>query len=400
MRNPARSSRTPRLRTLSMALAFAIVLLPALAASPSAQAQTYNVLHNFTGGSDGGFPLYGSLVHDKAGNLYGTTYQGGGSSYGTVFKVTKSGKETVLYSFTGGADGGYPYAGLVLSGNALYGTAANGGYGYGVVFEVNIKTKSENVLYTFTGGADGAYPFAGLARDKKGNLYGTTNLGGAGYGTVFEVVPKTKKETVLHSFDYTDGAYPYSGLTLNTTEKMLLGTAAYGGSGTGCSLGCGVVFSLTIKTRTYTVLYNFMGSSDGAYPGGTLALDPKGNLYGTTGGGGSGSGFGTVFEVAPKTKKETVLYSFTGRADGAAPEGGVIRDKKGKLYGTTESGGTYGYGTVFELVKGTETVLHSFDYSDGSEPFCGLTMDSKGNLYGTTEEGGSSGFGVVWEITP
>jgi uncharacterized repeat protein (TIGR03803 family) len=392
-----------------MALAFTMVVLSALAAAPWAEAQTYNVLYNFTGGADGGYPYYGSLVQDKAGNLYGTTGWGGTyDSYGTVFKVTKSGAETVLYSFTGGADGAWPYAGLILSGNTLYGTTEAGGtstcqndYGCGVVFQLNIETGAETVLYTFTGSADGANPYAGLVQDKKGHLYGTTYGGGAyGYGTVFEVAPKTKKETVLHSFDSTDGAYPQSGLTLNTAGEVLFGTAPGGGS-----RSWGVVFSLTTNTRTYTVLYNFKGSSDGGVPWGTMALDAKGNLYGTTWYGGDissceSSSCGTVFEVIPKTKKETVLYAFAGVADGGSPLGGVIRDKKDTLYGTTAGGGPGDRGVVFELVKGTETVLHSFDYKDGSEPLCGVIMDSSGDLFGTTYGGGSGGYGVVWEITP
>jgi uncharacterized repeat protein (TIGR03803 family) len=384
-------------------MALAIMLFSALAAAPAGQARTYKVLYNFTGGSDGAYPYYGSLVQDKSGNLYGTTYQGGSYGCGTVFKLTKSGTESVLHTFTCGSDGAYPLGGLALSGSTLYGTAANGGdYGYGVVFELNTKTGAQTVLYSFRSAPDGNYPWAVLVRDKKGNLYGTTYYGGSSdYGAVFEVVPKTKKETVLHSFDYSDGKNPFSGLTLNPTGKILYGTAEEGGSsGSGCGgYGCGVVFSLTIKSATYTVLYNFTGSSDGGEPWGTLALDPNGNLYGTTAAYGA-QGNGTVFEVVPKTKKETVLYSFTGGVDGGTPWGGVMRDKKGNLYGTTILGGANSYGTAFELAKGTESVLHSFDDSDGEYPHAGLLQDSKGDLYGTAATGGSYGYGVVWEITP
>jgi len=395
MTKTMRSSGT-RLWVLSIGLASVIVLLSVLAAAPAAQGQTYSVLYNFTGGSDGANPLHGSLIEDKAGNLYGTTQYGGSSGYGTVFKLTKSGTESVLYSFTGGADGAEPYGGVLLSGNTLYGTAlSHGSFGWGVVFELNIKTGKYTVLYTFTGGADGGQPWAVLVRDKKGNLYGTTAFGGSGSGTVFEVVPKTKTETVLHSFAGTQETGAFSGLTLSATGRVLFGTTTWGGSS-----GYGVVFSLTIKTGTYTVLYNFTGSSDGRWPFGTLTLDPKGNLYGTTNLGGT-EGYGTVFEVVPKSGKETVLYSFTGGADGGIPYGGVVRDKKGKLYGnTSQYGESNYYGTVYELAKGKESVLHSFDYSDGEYPYGGLLMDSKGNLYGTTYKGGSYGYGVVWEITP
>jgi uncharacterized repeat protein (TIGR03803 family) len=373
----------------------AAVCVMAILAAPSAQAQTYSVLYNF-GGSAGAGPFFGSLAKDKSGTLYGTTTAGGSSGNGTVFKLTTSGTESVLHSFTGGPDGGYPYSGVVLSGNTLYGTAAIGGFGYGVVFEMNIKSGAETVLYAFTGGADGAYPETGLVRDKNGNLYGTTFWGGANAnGVVFKLVPRSKRETVLHSFDYTHGANPLSGLTLNKTGRILFGTAVNGGSG-----ATGVVFRLTIKKRAYTVLYNFNGQSGGGgYPSGTLALDPEGNLYGATGSTIYGNP-GTVFEVVQKTKREIVLYAFTGGADGADPEGGVIRDKKGNLYGTTTDGGAKNYGTVFELVRGTQTVLHSFDESDGAGPQCGLIEDSKGNWYGTTGGGGSGDDGVVWEIRP
>ena len=175
-------------RAAGIALALAVVLLLAVVATPWAQAQTYNVLYSFTGGTDGTNPSVG-LVRDGAGNLYGTTFNGGttggpcgSTGCGVVFEVDKTGKETVLYAFTGGADGGYPQAGLVrdAAGN-LYGTTSFGGAtsfcfgsGCGVVFKLD-KTGKETVLYAFTGGADGGEPVAGLVRDTAGNLYGTTS---------------------------------------------------------------------------------------------------------------------------------------------------------------------------------------------------------------------------------
>jgi uncharacterized repeat protein (TIGR03803 family) len=326
-----------------------------------------------------------------------------------VFKVVpNTGTETVLYSFTCGADGGNPLSTLFLSGNMLYGSTTAGGgmsgcdgYGCGVVFEVNIKTGAEKVLYSFTGGTDGETPFGGVIL-KSGVLYGTTQYGGSsGYGVVYKLVVKTGKETVLHTFDGSEGAYPMSSLTLNRGGKALFGTTPYGGSS-----NAGVVFSLTIKTSTYTVLYNFTGGSDGADPTGALALDAAGNLYGAASGGGS-DGYGTIFQVVPKTGTEYVLYTFTGGTDGRYPAGSVIRSGAGNLYDTTEGAGTNQYGTVFEFGKGTLTVLHTFDGTDGQWPLSGAIMDSKGDLYGTTWMGGSSGSGcvgngcgVVWEITP
>jgi uncharacterized repeat protein (TIGR03803 family) len=409
MRSPTQHLGT-RLRAVSIALGLAIVLLSALAAVPSAPAQTYRVLYNFTNGADGSWPFYGSLVEDKAGNFYGTTEFGGGDDSGVVFKVVPSTRTvTPLWTFTGGADGGLPTSTLFLWGNMLYGTTLFGGSDqWGVVFELNIKTGVEKVLYNFTGGADGGCAWGGPVLNS-GVLYGATGCGGSyGGGVVYKVVVKTGRETVLHSFGGSDGAESFSSLALDKTREVLYGTAYYGGSS-----GYGVVFRQDIKTSTYKVLYNFTGPPDGESPFGALALDPDGNLYGTTSWGGTGDcfsyGCGVVFKLVPKTGAETVLYSFTGGADGAFPFGSVIRSKEGKLYGTTECGGftacPQGYGTVFEVTEGSATVLHTFNYSDGANPFSGVIMDSKRDLYGTTYGGGSGtecggGCGVVWEMKP
>jgi uncharacterized repeat protein (TIGR03803 family) len=264
------------------------------------------VLHSFTGSPDGAGPIAG-LVMDAKGNLYGTTYYGGGPDpTGTVFKVSKSGKETVLYSFcavSGCADGESPYVGLVMDAKGnLYGTTTGGGAsGAGTVFKVTSKGK-ETVLYSFTGGADGAYPYAGLVMDAKGNLYGTTYYGGAGgcdlgCGTVFKVT-KAGKETVLYSFaGGTDGATPYAGLVMDA-KGNLYGTTYYGGTSTNCYLDCGTVFKVSSKGKE-TVLYSFTGGTDGAYPYfGFLVMDAKGNLYGTAYAGGS-SEEGTVWKLTP-----------------------------------------------------------------------------------------------------
>ena len=263
------------------------------------------------------------------------------------------------------------------------------------------KTGKETVLYSFAGGSDGENPVAGLVWDAKGNLYGITSLGGAsGYGTVFKL-DKAGKETVLHSFTGPagDGAEPMAGLTRDA-KGNLYGTTVYGGSGTcknGGLDGCGTVFKLD-KTSKETVLYSFPGTeSDGTYPDAGLVPDAAGNLYDTTFGGGA-SGAGTVFKL-DKTGKETVLYSFDG-ADGANPVAGLVWDAKGNLYGTTYNGAS-GYGTVFKLEKtGKETVLHSFVGTDGAHPYAGLVRDAKGKLYGTTYLGGSSDRGTVWKLTP
>ena len=387
-----------RLRAVGIALALAIVLVPAVAA----QAQTFSVLYNFTGSSDGGYP-YADVIADTKGNLYGTTCGGGSSGYGVVYEVVpKSKTETVLYSFTGSPDGSCPRAGLVQDSKGnLYGTTELGGSSgtWGVVYEVVPKTKKETVLYSFTGSSDGGWSYAGLIMDTKGNLYGTTYVGGSdGDGTVFKVVPKTKKETVLYSFTGSTGQYPFQGLAAGKGFADLFGATEEGGT-----YGSGTVYKLVVKTGTETVLHSFDNNgTDGAYPiYGYLVQDAKGNLYGTTVDGGS-SGSGTVFEVNEKTGDETILYNFTDGSDGGYPYGGLAIDSKGNLYGTTELGGAYGEGTIFKVVPKTktETVLHSFSSSsDGEDPIAGPLL-YKGNLYGTTEYGGSGGYGTVWELIP
>jgi uncharacterized repeat protein (TIGR03803 family) len=243
-----RISKT-RLGAASTALTLIVLLLLGVVTTQSAQAQTFSVLYAFTGGADGGASFAG-LIRDAAGTLYGTTESGGAFGFGTVFKVGKNGKETVLYSFTGTAgDGVNPLAGLVqdVEGN-LYGTTAGGGAsGLGTVFKVG-KNGKETVLYSFTGTAgDGATPQAGLVRDPKGNLYGITFGGGAsGNGTVF-MLAKTGKETVLYSFSGgADGGHPYFGYLTRDVAGNLYGTTQVGGGTSGgCgSSGCGVVFKL------------------------------------------------------------------------------------------------------------------------------------------------------------
>lgn len=360
---------------------------------------TYSVLHSFTGQPDGGHPFAG-LVLDKAGNLYGTTSSGGTSDGGTVFKLDPTGKETVLYNFTGGADGGYPSQGeLILdaAGN-LYGTAGMGGSGgFGVVFKLD-SAGAETVLYNFTAGPDGGWPHAGVVRDAAGNLYGTAQTGGDltcgfgfGCGVVFKV-DANGNETVLHDFEGgADGVSPFGNLVLDTAGNLYGTTTAGGASNEG------VVFKVD-PIGTETVLHTFTGP-DGGGSTGRLVRDAAGNLYGTTSGGGA-SKQGTVFKVDP-SGKETVLYSFTGGTDGTAPITGLALDTEGDLYGTTDSGGNspncfFGCGVVFKVdPTGKETVLHNFTGTDGAQGL-DVIRDAAGNLYGTTLEGGVSGCDVVF----
>jgi len=335
---------------------------------PSAHAQTFKVLYSFTGGADGGTPEAG-LVFDAAGNLYGTTSGGGDAgcfngTCGVVFKLSPGARgwtESVLHTFTGGSDGGNPFDSPLLdaAGN-LYGTAEVGGvscgqtYGCGVALELTPGSSGwkETVLHSFNGG-DGYYPVAALTPDKRGNLYSTIPS-----GQVYELTKGRSgwKETTLYTFD------------------------------------CSVSYRR------------------GGEPNAAPILDAAGNLYGTTPICGSSGGDGTVFELLHGSWKEKTLHEFRF-FDGANPEGGLVFDKAGNLYGTTETGGKFSQGTVFKLAptaggKWKETVLYSFrGGDDGKWPFSTPVFDKAGNLYGTTFRGGTSGCagygcGTVFKLTP
>jgi uncharacterized repeat protein (TIGR03803 family) len=401
------------LRTATVALTCIVLLLP-FATKCWAQAPSYSVLYSFQcGPNDGEYPN-GNLIADSGGNLYGTTMSGGAFEQGTAYELSADGTETVLHSFAGPpADGTYPQAGLVrdAAGN-LYGTTVYGGSfgdGDGTVFEVSASGE-ETVLYNFGGFlTDGVFPEAGLVRDDAGNLYGTASVGGAFRdGTVFRV-SSAGKETVLLSFDGSDGWGPGGGLVRDSAGN-LYGTTIEGGE-SGCPDGCGTVFVLE-KTGQEKVLYGFSGPpADGSNPSGNLLRDTEGNLYGATAYGGRGPsciselGCGTVFKVTP-SGEETVLYSFSGGADGGVPPGGLIEDSKGNLYGTAGIGGDLtcgfvGCGVVFELSStGKEKVLHTFTGppSDGNGP--GALLLSGNAFYGTTGEGGAYNCGTVFKITP
>jgi uncharacterized repeat protein (TIGR03803 family) len=326
-------------------------------------------LYSFRG-SNGYNPAAG-LLRDPAGNLFGTTSHGGdmncNSPYGCgiVFELNRAGKqETVLHKFTGTPDGSIP-EGLLAEDTAgnLYGTTPLGGnLGNGAVFKID-KSGTETVLYNFSGGSDGYGPDGGVVRDSGGNLYGTAMYGGvgfgnSGYGVVFKVDP-SGTETVLHAFESgSDGANPASALLLDLKGNVYGMTEAGGNSECG-GTGCGTVFEVSPESGgvwTETVLYAFCsvaGCADGVDPlAGPLVMDAVGNLYGTTYFGGTADD-GVMFELSP-AGKETVLHSFTGGSDGANPRAGVIMDSRGNLYGTTEEGGakcytSYTCGVVFKI---------------------------------------------------
>ena len=355
------------------------------------------VLYSFTGGADGNAPVAG-VIGDSAGNLYGTTEDGGTAGAGAVYKLDTARQETVLYSFTRGADGGFPQAGVIRdSAGNLYGTTFGGGMGKclplgcGVVFKLDTASR-QTVLYSFTGGADGGTPTAGVIRDSAGNLYGTTYSGGTGGAGVVYELDAAGHETALYSFTGgADGGFPSAGVIPDSAGN-LYGTTEYGGTA-----GLGVVFKLDTAGHQ-TVLYSFTNSADGSQPAAGVIRDSAGNLYGTTYSGGTG-GAGVVYEL-DAAGQETVVYSFPSAVDGALPIAGVIRDSAGNLYGTTVFGGTANAGVVYKLdATGHETVLYTFTGgADGNTPWGGVIRDSAGNLYGTTSGGGPAGAGAVYRL--
>ncbi|MGA9944519.1 MAG: choice-of-anchor tandem repeat GloVer-containing protein [Candidatus Cybelea sp.] len=312
----------------------------------------------------------------------------------------------MLYRFRGGSDGRTPH-GLLNVNGTLYGTTTFGGdyscgagEGCGTVYSIS-TSGTEKVLYAFKGASDGTYPIGGLI-NVSGTLYGTTSGGGTyGQGTVFSVTT-SRQETVLHSFAYppVDGENPETSLV--DVNGTLYGTTNYGGAG----LYFGTIFSIS-TSGTEKVLYSFAGGSDGAHPGASV-IDVNGTLYGTTSYGGSGcftshglySGCGTVFAVTT-SGQETVLHRFGGSGDGATPIAGLI-DVNGALYGTTFNGGAYSGGTVYGIsTSGGETTLYSFGGKpgDGDAPLASL-LNVNGTLYGTTNYGGRHGHGTVFTLTP
>jgi uncharacterized repeat protein (TIGR03803 family) len=370
----------------------------------AAQAQTFSVLHTFTG-TDGANPQSG-LILDSDGNLYGTTVGGGNlsclppSGCGVVFELDSKGKGIVLHRFAGNGDGTYPYSPLVrdAKGN-LYGTTYGGGASNeGTVFRLDTRASNKETIVHSFAGADGAFPTAGLVLDSAGNLYGTTPMGGAEvWGVIFKL-DSSGYQTVLHNFtgdEARNGLVPRAALARDQ-EGNLYGTTDLGGT-----YLYGVVFKLD-SGGTETVLHRFNGA-DGGSPTANLIRDASGNLYGTTAGGGANNA-GVVFKLDQSiVGNEEILHSFMGSPDGAKPSSGLIWDGLGNLYGTTTNGGLFGYGTVFNLdPSGKESILYSFTGGvDGAFPLGNLVRDKAGNLYGTTNQGGgTSNSGVVFKLSP
>lgn len=412
-------------------------------------------------GTDGASPQ-GALVADANGNLYGTTYLGGGKyGFGNVFELSRAKggwKETVLYNFTGGTDGGGPLDSLIFdaAGN-LYGTTISGGqgeclwngtqwYGCGVVFELTPSkgTWQESVLFGFVPGqVKGVMPVGGLVFDKAGNLYGTTYAAGVDGGphfsrtavgvqpptywgcsdpgcggTVFELSPSQSgwQEQDVYAFTGgSDGGVSEANLIFDAAGN-LYGTTVYGGN-TACpgNYGCGVVFEVSAGKKGWSesVLHTFSGS-DGAYPQGSLVFDSDGNLYSTTSYGGAGScnvldepaGCGTVFRLKPGKAgwKESVLYGFGGGADGGNPFAAVIMDGQGDLLGTTFQDGSGHEGVAYKLApyghSWRESVLYAFSYPNAGQPVAPLLAMPDGRFFDTSVNGGTDDYGGVFELIP
>jgi len=328
------------------------------------------LLYAFTGtNGDGKYPD-GALARDAEGNFYGTTYGGGtsgsacnGYGCGTVFKLDTSGHETVLYNFSGGVDGATPYSALVLdSAGNLYGTTQDGGtYGWGTVYKVD-SSGNETVLHSFDGpNGDGGDAFAGLTMDSAGNLYSTTQGGGVfdahclpglavGCGTIFKITT-AGDETVLYKFTgHQDGNTPFAGV-LRDGQGNLYGTSQPEGSNPPF---WGAVYKLEPSGK-FIVLHDFSGGAGGADPLANVIADSQGNLYGTTSAGGSGGcnyylggGCGTIFKLS-RTGQFSILYNFMGTPDGADVSSALVMDAKGNLYGAASWYGPNNEGSVFRI---------------------------------------------------
>jgi len=377
-------------------------------------ANTTTLIYSFAGGADGEYTDT-ELVQDSAGNLYGTSVQGGTYASGTVFQVTPAGVHTVLYNFTGGADGGEPYKGVTLDAQGnLYGTAVTGGGGAcdggcGVVFKLTNSGEvwTETVIHAFTG-ADGSGPGSPVSIDKHGNVFGTTPTGGKyGVGVMYMLQPIAGgwKFRVVHAFTGgTDGGGGSAGRLLIDGRGNLYGVCTVGGVN-----GWGTVYEVSrVKDHVqFTTLYAFKDQPDGALPYSGLAFDQAGNLYGTTYYAGAND-LGTVYKLTRGNGvwTESVLHSFKGGPDGGNPIAGLVSDAFGNFYGTTSSdGASCGCGTIFRMTRTSghwaESAVYRFPGApNAGTAYNGLVSDGAGHFHGATVNGGPANDGTIYEFTP
>ncbi len=385
-----------------------------LALSAYAFGQTEKILYEFNGGT-GSSPA-GNLIFDAAGNLYGTTTTGGSETRGAVYELSPAAgggwTQTTLHSFTGGSDGSEPEAGLVFdaTGN-LYGTTAWGGvYGYGTVFELSPLSGggwTEQVLYSFTNSTDGANPNGALTFDMAGNLYGTCIFGGAhDQGVVYELSPVVGggwTENVILSGSPAHGADFFGSVVFDSSGNL------YATASTDGSFNAGAIYRLRYTAGVWkaSVIYTFQNGADGSSPVGLIYRAPN-RFFGVTNGGGT-YGYGTAYELtlgANGTWSKTILYNFGNSSAGALPPiFSLTVGPSGRLYSASSQGGSSGFGTAFALVQSAgiwqEKILHNFTInSDAGNPNGGVVLDGAGNLYGVGANGGTWESGAVYKITP
>jgi uncharacterized repeat protein (TIGR03803 family) len=414
------------LRGKTIAPACALMFAMTILAGPAAQAQTFTVLHSFSG-ADGAGPE-AHLTLDNAGNIYGTASSDGDNDGGTAFKLSKRNGSwifAVLHDLYQNPVDDAAHGMIFAPGGILYGsTRSAGGLGLGTIFGLRPPATfcasvscpwTETVIYPFQGGSDGCGP-GDIIFDHTGNIFGAAsdNLC-ASWGTVYELTPSGGNWTnnLLYTFSGQDGALPADAALAMDTSGNLYGTTDYT-RGSGFSYyGFGTVYQLANSGSgwTHTTLHTFTDTPDGAYPEGGVIVDGSGDLFGVTPRGGDFAA-GTVFELTPGSGNWAfnIIYSFTGVA-GCGPSAPLTMDSAGNLYGVTSCGGDYGRGTVFKLAPSGPGWIYSTLYaftggSDGSHPSAGVVLDASGNIYGTARGGGNhndcngEGCGVVWEITP
>ncbi|RDC63325.1 choice-of-anchor tandem repeat GloVer-containing protein [Adhaeribacter pallidiroseus] len=356
-------------------------------------AGTFTLLRNFNGELDGRNPE-GSLVQSTDGNLYGLTRYGGSKKYGTIFKISPSGTFTVLKSFDYTTSGGYPRGSLVRAtdGN-FYGMTYQGGTSsYGTIFRITpagVFTVRRNLDYSLTGG----YPQGSLIQATNGSLYGMTYQGGSnGYGTIFRLTLAGAFSVIRNLSSALDGSYPLGDLIQGSDNNL------YGLTSNGGSFNSGTIFKITTG-GAYTVLHHLDNINDGRSPQGSLVQGTGNNFYGMTLEGGPGK-LGTVFRVS-SAGAFSVLTSFPEAGKGQTPQGSLIQARNGSFYGFTSSGGVYNQGTVFKLCDGVYSTVYSFNAAvSGSNPQGDLVQGADNNFYGMTQDGGTASYGTIFKLTP
>ena len=381
---------------LSAKAVFCVAVL-FLCAAVVAPAQTVTTLYNFAGGKTSGeTPWYVTLVQGTNGSLYGTTYNGGASGVGTVFSVTTSGTQTLLYSFKGGtADGANPTGGLTLGSDGnFYGTTQQGGTGtQGVVFKMTTAGVI-TILHNFNSTTDGAFPWGPPILASDGNFYGTTSGGGLkGNGLVYKIT-STGTYSTIYEFDVTHGFAPIAPPTQGTDGYLYIPVSQGGTS------FCGTIIQLTTAGIVNNT-YDFPCGSGGSYPIGPLIQASNGNFYSTTQDGGT-NGEGTIYLVTTGLAV-TILHSFGATfGDGTFPGAGLLLATDGNYYGSTSDGGAYGDGILFNTsTSGTYADLYSFNNTTNftqMSPLAPPVQDTNGTLYGVTEFGGTSNDGTVYSL--